>query len=74
MRRIQANTPSLLLPQSNVQKGGHICRNLLYVISHYSLYHNNLTDIGAIALANALQQNKSLEKLKYVGGRLIDAL
>ena len=37
------------------KKVGHICRNLWYVISHYSLHHNNLTDSGAIALANALQ-------------------
>ena len=56
------------------KKGGHIFRSLWCVISHYSLYHNNLSDSGAIALANALQQNKSLEKLKYVGGRLIDAV
>ena len=45
-----------------------------FVISHYSLYHSCLPDSGAIALARALQQNKSLEKLKYVSGKLIDAL
>ena len=32
--------------------------------SHCSLTHNNLTDTGAIALATAQQQNKSLEELK----------
>ena len=31
-----------------------------------SLYHNDLTVTGAIALARALQDNKSLEELKYV--------
>ena len=31
-----------------------------------SLTHNNVTDTGAIALAKALQQNKSLEELKWV--------
>ena len=31
---------------------------------HYSLYHTSLSDSGAIALANALQQNMSLEELK----------
>ena len=33
---------------------------------HYSVYYNSLTSTGAIALAKALQQNKSLEELKYV--------
>ena len=33
-------------------------------VSHYSLKNNQLTDTGAIALAGALQQNKSLEELK----------
>ena len=36
----------------------------MYVLFHCSLYHNSLTDSGAIALANALQQNKSLKELK----------
>ena len=31
---------------------------------HYNVYHNSLTSTGAIALAKALQQNKSLEELK----------
>ena len=33
-------------------------------VSHYSLKDNQLTDTGAIALATALQHNKSLEELK----------
>ena len=33
-------------------------------VSHCSLKANNLTATGAIALARALQYNKSLEKLK----------
>ena len=33
---------------------------------HYSVYHNSLSFTGAIALAKALQQNKSLEELKWV--------
>ena len=31
---------------------------------HYSVYHNSLTSTGAIALARALQQNKTLKELK----------
>ena len=31
---------------------------------HYSLYHTSLSDSGAIALANTLQRNMSLEELK----------
>ena len=34
------------------------------VIPHYSLKDNRLTSIGAIALARALQYNKSVEELK----------
>ena len=34
------------------------------VIFHCSLYRNSMTESGAIALASALQQNKSLEGLK----------
>ena len=33
-------------------------------VSNYSLKDNQLTDTGAIALATALQRNKSLEELK----------
>ena len=33
---------------------------------HYSVCYNSLTSTGAIALARALQQNKSLEEFKYV--------
>ena len=36
------------------------------ITPHCSLYNNNLTDTGAIALARALQDNKSLEELRYV--------
>ena len=39
---------------------------LCLVIFHYSLRSNQLTDTGAIALATALQHNKSLEELKWV--------
>ena len=49
----------------------HSNRNMEYgsnssVLPHCSLNHNNLTSTGAIALARALQQNKSLEELKWV--------
>ena len=33
---------------------------------HYSVCYNSLTSTGAIALARALQQNKSLKEFKYV--------
>ena len=33
---------------------------------YYSVYYNSVTSTGAIALARALQQNKSLEELKWV--------
>ena len=36
----------------------------IIVIFHCSLYHSGLTSTEAIALAKALQQNKSLEELK----------
>ena len=36
----------------------------IIVIFHCSLYHSGLTSTGAVALAKALQQNKSLEELK----------
>ena len=39
-----------------------VCCGVL--VSHYSLGHNQLTDTGAIALARALQHNKSLEELE----------
>ena len=47
----------------------HGNRNIKFVccgvfVSHYSLRLNQLTDTGAIALARALQHNKSLEELK----------
>jgi len=38
----------------------------IYVYLHCSLGYNLLTNIGALALARALQHNKSLEKLKWV--------
>ena len=34
------------------------------IASHFSLRTNDLTDSGAITLARALQENKSLEKLQ----------
>ena len=34
--------------------------------THCSLRENDLTDIGAIVLARALERNKSLEELKWV--------
>ena len=37
---------------------------LCLTVSHYSLSHNQLTDTGAIALARALERNKSPEELK----------
>ena len=37
---------------------------LCLIIPHFSLRHNGLTAIGAIALARALQHNKSLKELK----------
>ena len=37
---------------------------LCLIIIHCSLRDNDLTDTGAIALAKALQDNKSLEELK----------
>ena len=61
--------PLPTLPQSSVLKKGHIFGSLWYVISHCSLYHISLSDSGAIALARALKQNKSLEELWYVGER-----
>ena len=33
-------------------------------LTHCSFRHNNLTDTGAIVLARALQNNKSLEELE----------
>ena len=44
----------------------HGDRKLEFVlfVSDYSLGGNQLTDTGAIALATALQHNKSLEELK----------
>ena len=53
------------LPSVKVFSYGHKkCIYLKYVRTHCSLYHNNLTDTEAIALARALQDNKSLEELK----------
>ena len=37
-----------------------------FLVSHYSLRDNGLTGTGAIVLAKALQQNKSLEEFKWV--------
>ena len=37
---------------------------LCLILSHCSLRGNGLTDTGAIALARALEHNKSLEELK----------
>ena len=49
-------------PKSIPEKSVTVCMYHL----HYSVYHNSLTSTGAIALAKALQQNKSLEELKWV--------
>ena len=38
--------------------------DILVIVLHYSLRDNGLTDTGALALARALQENKSLEELK----------
>ena len=35
-----------------------------FCVSNYSLAYTDLTGTGAIVLAKALQQNKSLEELK----------
>ena len=40
------------------------CVCVCMIVFHYSLRNNQLTDTGAIALAIALQHNKSLEELK----------
>ena len=40
---------------------------LCLITPHSSLYNNNLTGIGTIALARVLQHKKSLEELKWVG-------
>ena len=40
---------------------------LCLIISNCSLRHNPITGTGVIALAKALQHNKSLEELQYVG-------
>ena len=45
-----------------------VCLRL--VVFHYSLRDNQLTDSGAVALATALQHNKSLEELKWVANWL----
>ena len=47
-------------PNSIPEKSVTVCMHNL----HYSVYHNSLTSTGAIALAKALQQNKSLRELK----------
>ena len=49
-------------PNSIPEKSVTVCMHNF----HYSVYYNSLTSIGAIALARALQQNKSLEELKWV--------
>ena len=41
-----------------------VCEMVTSYVSHCSLTHNGLTATGAIALATALQDNKSLEELK----------
>ena len=41
-----------------------VCEMVTSYVSHYSLTHNDLTATGAIALAEALKHNKSLEELK----------
>ena len=43
-------------------------------ISHYSLYDCGITSTGAITLAEALQENHSLEDLMYVANTLIENL
>ena len=42
------------------------CGSNSSVFPHCSLNHNSLTSTGAIVLTRALQQNKSLEELKWV--------
>ena len=42
-------------------------------IFHYSLSACGITSTGAIALAEALKENNSLEELKYVANILIDS-
>jgi len=42
-------------------------------IFHYSLRECGITSTGAIALAEALKENNSLEELKYVANTLIDS-
>ena len=43
-------------------------------IFHCSLYNCGITSTGAIALAERLQENNSLEYLKYVANTLIETL
>ena len=42
-------------------------------IFHYSLSTRGITSTGAVALAEALKENNSLEKLEYVANILIDS-
>ena len=63
--------PLLVLVAPLVVKGYHNRRIMLImylclIISNCSLRHNQITATGAIALAKALKQNWSLEKLQYV--------
>ena len=43
-----------------------VCTSSVFVsdYTHYSIRDSGLTDTGAIALARALQHNRSLEELK----------
>ena len=43
-------------------------------IFHCSLYNCEITSTGAIALAEVLQENHSLEVLRYVANTLIEIL
>ena len=42
-------------------------------IFHYSLWNCGITSTGAVALAEALKENNSLEELEYVANTLIDS-
>ena len=63
--------PTLVLVALLLVKGYHnrnimLIMCLCLIISNCSLRHNQITATGAIALAEALQQNWSLEELQYV--------
>ena len=63
---VQAETVSVtaLVMRSYHCHGNGKMEFVVVSVSHYSFGVNQLTDTGAIALATALQHNKSLEELK----------